>query len=80
MNVDLESAAGLGDHPAFNWWSGRPRPWGGEDRGLETACWGDITGSAIAAEVRIDGVKATEATAELLDGPPITIPELAPTP
>jgi hypothetical protein len=49
-----------------------------ESRGLVTACWGDITGSAVAAEVRIDGVKANEATPELLDGPPITVPTLVP--
>ncbi|WP_375481524.1 hypothetical protein [uncultured Mycobacterium sp.] len=49
-----------------------------EDRGLVTACWGDITGSPVAAEVRIDAVKANEATPELLDGPPVTIPALTP--
>lgn len=48
------------------------------DRGLVTACWGDITGSPVAAEVRIDAVKANEAPAEVLDGPPITIPALMP--
>jgi hypothetical protein len=31
------------------------------DRGLLMAWWGDITGSSVAAEVRIDGVKAHEA-------------------
>lgn len=30
-------------------------------RGLATACWSDITGSPVAAEVRIDGVQANEA-------------------
>jgi hypothetical protein len=49
-----------------------------DSRGLVTACWGDITGSAVAAEVRIDGVKANEATTEVLDGPPITVPALVP--
>lgn len=49
-----------------------------QDRGLLTACWGDITGSAVAAEVRIDGVKSNEATAELLDGTPMTMPRLVP--
>jgi hypothetical protein len=39
-----------------------------QDRGLLTACWGDITGSALAAEVRIDGVKANEATDDVLNG------------
>lgn len=46
------------------------------DRGLLTACWGDINGSAVAAEVRIDGIKANEATQEFLEGPPVTIPPL----
>jgi hypothetical protein len=32
------------------------------DRGLLTTCCGDITGSTVAAEVRIDAVKANEAT------------------
>lgn len=49
-----------------------------EDRGLVTACWGDITGSAVAAEVRIDGVKANEANDDVLDGNPLTIPQLIP--
>lgn len=47
-----------------------------QDRGLVTASWGDITGSAVAAEVRIDAVKANEATAAVLDGPPMTVPAL----
>lgn len=47
-----------------------------QDRGLVTASWGDITGSAVAAEVRIDAVKANEATAAVLDGPPVTVPSL----
>lgn len=45
-------------------------------RGLLTACWGDITGSSVAAEVRIDGMKANEVTADVLDGSPVTIPPL----
>jgi hypothetical protein len=49
-----------------------------QGRGLMTACWGDISGSPVAAEVRIDGVKSNEATAELLDGTPLTIPRLVP--
>jgi hypothetical protein len=49
-----------------------------ETRGLITACWADITGSAVAAEVRIDAVKANEATSDVLDGPPVTIPPLIP--
>lgn len=49
-----------------------------QDRGLITACWGDITGSAVAAEVRIDGLKANEASQEVLDGPPATVPRLVP--
>lgn len=47
-------------------------------RGLLTACYGDITGSAVAAEVRVDAIKANEATAEVLEGPPTTIPRLIP--
>jgi hypothetical protein len=49
-----------------------------QDRGLVAACWGDITGSAVAAEVRIDAVKANEATTALLDGPPVMVPTLLP--
>ncbi len=49
-----------------------------EARGLVTSCWGDITGSAVAAEVRIDAIKANEASPEVLDGPPVTIPALRP--
>lgn len=45
-------------------------------RGLVTTCWGDITGSVLAAEVRIDGVKASEAGASILDGEPVTLPRL----
>jgi hypothetical protein len=48
------------------------------NRGLVTVCWGDITGSRVAAEVRIDGVKANEASDQVLDGPPITLPRLVP--
>lgn len=48
------------------------------ERGLMTACRGDITGSAVAAEVRIDGIKANEASGEILDGPPVTVPRLIP--
>ncbi|MFF2555252.1 TerD family protein [Nocardia sp. NPDC058058] len=46
------------------------------ERGLITACWADITGSAVAAKLRIDAIKANEATSEVLDGPPATIPKL----
>lgn len=49
-----------------------------EARGLLTACRADITGSALAAEVRVSGIKANEATPEVLDGPPLTIPPLVP--
>ena len=45
-------------------------------RGLVTACWGDIKGSAVAAEVRIDGIKANEADEVVLDGEPVTLPAL----
>lgn len=48
------------------------------ERGLATSCWADITGSAVAAKVRIDAIKANEATPEVLDGPPVTIPKLRP--
>lgn len=48
------------------------------DRGLITACWGDITGSAVAAEVRINGIKANEATDEVLNGFPVQLPRLVP--
>ena len=51
------------------------RVWHG---GLITACWGDIAGSAVAAEVRIDGLKANEASQEVLDGPPATVLRLVP--
>lgn len=49
-----------------------------QDRGLVAASWGDITGSAVAAEVRIDAVKANEATPTVLDGAPVTVPPLLP--
>ncbi len=44
-----------------------------QGRDLLTACWGDITGSAVAAEVRIDAVKANEATDDVLNGDPAQI-------
>lgn len=47
------------------------------DRGLVTACWGDITGNRVAAEVRIDCRRANEADDVVLDGPPITLPRLS---
>lgn len=47
-----------------------------QSRGLLTACWGDVTGSSVAAEVRIDGVKANEADAAVLDGEPVMMPML----
>lgn len=47
-----------------------------ESRGLVTACWGDIKGSAVAAEVRVDGIKANEADSVVLDGDPVTVPRL----
>ncbi|WP_237160334.1 DUF2510 domain-containing protein [Mycolicibacter engbaekii] len=50
-----------------------------QSRGLITACWGDITGSAVAAEVRIAAIKANEASVAVLDGEPITVPRLVPT-
>lgn len=42
-------------------------------RGILSACWADITGSAVAAEVRISAVKANEATPDVLDGDPIEV-------
>ncbi|WP_329405746.1 TerD family protein [Nocardia vinacea] len=48
------------------------------DRGLFAACWGDIKGSAVAAKVRIDAIKANEASPEVLHGSPVTIPPLRP--
>lgn len=48
------------------------------DRGLLTVCWADIRGSKVAAEVRICAIKASEATPELLDGDPRTVPALVP--
>lgn len=45
-------------------------------RHLLPACWADITGSAVAAEVRISAVKANEATAEVLEGPAVECPRL----
>lgn len=47
-----------------------------QSRGLVTACWGDIKGSTIAAEVRIDGIKANEADDVVLNGIPVTLPGL----
>lgn len=47
-------------------------------RGLLAACWGDISGSPTTAKVRIDSIKANEATPDVLDGPPNTIPLLVP--
>ncbi|MEV4209160.1 TerD family protein [Nocardia salmonicida] len=49
-----------------------------ERRGLVTACWGDITGSAVAAKIRIDSIKANEASTQVLDGVPVTCPRLGP--
>lgn len=48
------------------------------DRGLVTACRAEITGSAVAAKVRIFAAKADEASDELLNGEPVTLPPLAP--
>ena len=39
------------------------------DHGFTTACWADITGSKIAAEVRINAAKAAEVSAEFLADP-----------
>ncbi|QZA18900.1 DUF2510 domain-containing protein [Mycobacterium malmoense] len=45
-------------------------------RNLLPACWADITGSAVAAEVRISAIKANEATPSVLDGDAIEVPRL----
>ncbi|WP_341266927.1 HIRAN domain-containing protein [Gordonia malaquae] len=49
-----------------------------DTRGLVPACWADITGSSVAAEVRIDAVKAHEISDDTLDGAPTVIPNLLP--
>ncbi|MDW5614856.1 MULTISPECIES: hypothetical protein [Mycolicibacterium] len=48
------------------------------DRGLITAGWADITGSRVAAEVRIDCAKAHEVSEVVLNGAPLTLPRLVP--
>lgn len=45
-------------------------------RNLVVACRADITRSALTAEVRISAVKAHEASPEVLNGDPITVPPL----
>lgn len=47
-------------------------------RGLLAACHADITGSSVAAEVRIHAAKANEVDDTVLDGPAITHPALLP--
>ncbi len=49
-----------------------------QDRGLLTACCAQINGSAVAAEVRIFGMKANEVSDEFLNGDPAVIPHLVP--
>ena len=49
-----------------------------QSRGLLAACWSDVTGSTLAAEVRVNAVKANEASAEVLDGPPTDAQHLVP--
>lgn len=49
-----------------------------DGRGLTTAVCGDITGSQVAAEVRVESIKANEADEECLNGPPVNIPKLVP--
>jgi hypothetical protein len=49
-----------------------------QDRGLVTACYVDVAGSAIAPEVRIHAVKANEADDAFLRGGPLTLPPLVP--
>ncbi|MET9492517.1 TerD family protein [Nocardia sp. NPDC006630] len=48
------------------------------ERGLATSCWSDITGSAVAAKLRIDAIKANQASTEVLNGTPITVAKLRP--
>jgi hypothetical protein len=47
-----------------------------KDRGLVAACWAQITGSAVAAKIKIDAVKANEVSDSLLEGPPLVMPSL----
>ena len=42
MNSDSESASGLGDHPAFKWWSGQRRLWGQQDLGWQAWFGGKV--------------------------------------
>lgn len=49
-----------------------------DNRGLQAACWSDVTGSPVAAEVRIRAIKAHEASDEVLNGLPATVPRLVP--
>lgn len=50
-----------------------------QENDLTTACWGDVTGSAVAAEVRINGIKANEAPNELpKDMEGVQVPRLVP--
>jgi hypothetical protein len=49
-----------------------------QSRGLLAACWSDVTGSTLAAEVRVNAVKANEASADVLDGPPADAQHLVP--
>jgi len=48
------------------------------ERNLVTACRGDIVGSAVAAEVRIYGIKANEATNDFLNDGIALVPRLVP--
>lgn len=45
-------------------------------RGLLTAACGDIEGSQVAAEVRVDSIKANEADDKVLNGQPTVVPRL----
>lgn len=49
-----------------------------EARGLVTACIAEITGSSVAAEVKIDAIKAHEAPDHVLHGDPIRVPPVVP--
>lgn len=47
-------------------------------KGLETAAWAQIKGSALAAEVVLQAAKASEVPNAYLQGPPVALPALLP--
>lgn len=48
------------------------------DSGLSVAAWGRIKGSALTAEVTVQGAKASELSDEWLRGEAVTVPQLVP--